>query len=177
MYELKDYCFAIDKTKPDFLKRCQDNQQIRPNVHDYADFSFMEKRHYDAEVQQHLDAYCDQYDHWKNVIQASLRYQKPNLVNANIIHTEDIHVGMKNNSGKQSPLYVYAAFMKCGKQYYAIEPRGAESHERKMYVHSCFTTFRTEEVPKYTRPTKKRVIVRKFMKAVSVFSKWRDDDH
>jgi len=177
MYELKDYCFAIDKTKPDFLKRCQDNQQIRPNVHDYADFSFMEKRHYDAEVQQHLDAYCDQYDHWKNVIQASLRYQKPNLVNANIIHTEDIHLGMKNNSGKQSPLYVYAAFMKCGKQYYAIEPRGAESHERKMYVHSCFTTFRTEEVPKYTMPTKKRVIVRKFMKAVSVFSKWRDDDH
>ena len=137
----------------------------------------MEKRHYDAEVQQHLDGYCDRYDHWKNVIQASLRYQKPNLVNANIIHTEDIHVGVNNSSGKQSPLYVYAAYMKCGKQYYAIEPRDTQPRDKNMYVHSCFTKFRTEEVPKYTRRTKKRVIARKFMKAVSVFAKWTVDDH
>ena len=39
-----------------------------------------------------------------------MQYKKPNLVNVN-----------HGNLIDEGPLYVYATFMKCGKQYYAVE--------------------------------------------------------
>ena len=94
-----------------------------------------------------------------------MQYKKPNLVNTNL----------GGNLIDKGDLYVYATFMKCGKQYYAIE---SYKPERQIYVHSCIPKFRNEEIPKFLKEQNKRhQVQRNFIKESSVFQNWKRDDN
>lgn len=47
---------------------------------------------------------------WKETIWKNLQYKKPQFINADLAKVTE-----------KSPLYVFATFMKSGKQYYGIE--------------------------------------------------------
>ena len=66
-----------------------------------------------------------------------MKYAKPNLINA---------TALKGKSEYNKPLYVYPAFVKCGKQHYAVE---TQQPTAQTYVHSCITKFRNEEITPY----------------------------
>ena len=93
---------------------------------------------YNKQLKIQLDSYRDSYAYWKTIIQTYMQYKKPNLVNTNL----------GGNLIDKGELFVYATFMKCGKQFYAIE---SFKPEKKVYVHSCIPKFRNEEIPKFVK--------------------------
>ena len=116
---------------------------------------------YDEEVKKYMDSFLTT---WKDVIQQHMKYKMPNLVNAEMkaaINAQDL------------PLYIYPTFMKSGKQYYCVQTQGTE---QKMYIHSTFSKFRTEEIPPYVKPLKHKYNIRRFKKETSVFQRWKKDD-
>ena len=74
------------------------------------------------------------------------------------------------------PLYVFACFMKSGKQHYVVRHSDRDSGKSKWYPADCVTNFREEEIFNYRKYIKKHMVVRKFVKEQSVFAQWKLDD-
>ena len=110
-------------------------------------------------MKEYLDAYLDT---WKHVVHANLKYKRPNLVNANmkLCFTDDV------------PLYVFATFMKVGRQYYNVQVKHKDKPSTN-YVHRCVAKFRYEDIVPFKKSEKSKVIERVFNKETSVFGKWK----
>ena len=100
---------------------------------------------------------------WKDVLIQNLKYKKPNLVNA----------WRKTCFENELPLYVYVAYMNCGKQYFSVQTQG---EVKKHYVQSCIAKFRNEDIVPFKKQFKSKIVTRVFRKDQSVFAKWREDD-
>ena len=102
---------------------------------------------------------------WKDIIWTNLKYKKPQLIDADLARASD-----------EMPLYVYATYMKSGKQFYGIETRDVDGVS-SMHIHSCISKFRTEDIP-----LAKKIFkyidrgARRFRKETSVFRRWIPDD-
>lgn len=66
---------------------------------------------------------------WREILWKSFKYRSPNLVNAE--YSEELEEGN---------LYVYATFMRLGKQHYVVKHRG------ETYPHSCLARHREEDI-------------------------------
>lgn len=45
-----------------------------------------------------------------------------------------------------------------------------------MYVHSTIAKFRNEEIMAYKKNFKHQVVIRRFRRDISVFSRWKEDE-
>ena len=83
-----------------------------------------------------------------------MKYQKPNLINSHYLNqiTQNI--------------YVYATFMKSGKQFYCVE---TQQPKNKLFVHSFISKFRNEEIMAYKKSFKHAIIIKRFRREISVF--------
>lgn len=99
---------------------------------------------------------------WNRVLAFNLRYKQPFLLN---LEEEDLE--------DPENLYVLPYFVQCGRQHMHFD------HDIGGQELTCsqkaIVDFRTEDVPPFSKATKRRVNVRKFVKQKSVFKDWIED--
>ena len=108
MYDIREFCNRVDRKRPNFFKLMQDAGLLDKDAESENDLPAHELEEYNHEWAKYYRNYIDI---WKDVIQDSLPYKEPNLVNAK-------YSAMLEN--RDVPLYVYPCFMKTQKRYYAI---------------------------------------------------------
>mmetsp|Transcript_33921 Transcript_33921/g.52236 ORF Transcript_33921/g.52236 Transcript_33921/m.52236 type:complete len:183 (+) Transcript_33921:179-727(+) len=81
MFDIKEFCDRIDLDKPDFFKKMQDSDLLDGDVKTVDDLKPKEREEYDLEVEAHYEKYGEK---WKEVVKEFMKYQKPNLVNADM---------------------------------------------------------------------------------------------
>ena len=109
MYDIREFCNRVDRNKPNIFKMMQNSGLLDKDAETIDDLKDVEKEEYNHEWAKYYRGYSDI---WKDVIQDSLPYKEPNLVNVKfsaMIENRDV------------PLYVYPCFMKTQKRYYAIK--------------------------------------------------------
>ena len=109
MYDIREFCNRVDRNKPNIFKMMQDAGLIDKNAEKIEDLKGVDREEYNHEWAKY---YKDYINIWKDVIQDSLPYKEPNLVNAKFS-------AMLENT--DVPLYVYPCMMKTQKRYYAIK--------------------------------------------------------
>ena len=161
MFEIREYCYRIDTKKPNVFAECLKKGAFREEVQKMEDLNAEELEHYQGQMTRRLDSYKDT---WKAVIQEHMKYAKPNLINA---------TALKGKVEYSGPLYVFAAFVKCGKQHYVIE---TQQPKAGTFVHSCITKFRNDEITPYRKAFKHHIVERRFRRDTSVFARWKEDE-
>ena len=100
-------------------------------------------------------------------MQKNMKYTTPNLVNTEKA-AEIARIDL--------PLYVFATFMRSGKQYYMVKHEEPRSKALTWYPGSCLARFREEEIPRYRKRYARVRVERRFVKEASVFAAWKQDD-
>jgi len=108
MFEIREFCDRINIDRPNIFKECQEKGRIPSYTRGVEDLDEEEREAYERATQKHYNSYMDT---WREVIKQYIPYQRPTLVNGD-------HESLARPDG--SNIYVYACFVKFGKQNYYV---------------------------------------------------------
>lgn len=166
MFEIVDFCFRVDVERVTILSLAKKEGLVDLDC-ESLDGVLSGVEYHKLRVEYDKYHKEDYSETWMKLIQRTSRYQRPVLVNG------DKRALLKR---KDTPLYVFAAMMSCGRQDYVISNR-LEDGTYDHHLGTCLARHRDEEVPIARKKHKKKLLVdRKFVKEHSVFAQWRLDD-
>ena len=131
-----------------------------------------ERTIFDNYVTNYKKIHYSGIDDVKRAILRDLRYSKMQMINPELmlnIENQDADFDQDANE-----VYVFAAFMRPGKQFYSVCLSDAEN-DLQYFTHKMVVKKREEDIPLFVKEIKNRVIVRVFEKNNSVFKEWTED--
>ena len=88
MYTIEEFCYMIDKEKPDILKNLKKGNFVNEMVESVKDMNEKEKAMYDERMKGLLSKY-NRMKNWRKLLGSALRYKKPYLANTEALLLEN----------------------------------------------------------------------------------------
>lgn len=103
MQDIREYCNNVNSDRPDIFARCKQSEKIHAKYEDVESLKGIALKMYEAEVRSYYDSYKLI---WKDIVQKYMKYERPNLINANNKDFLD---------RRDQPLFVHPCFMDYGR--------------------------------------------------------------
>ena len=102
MYTIEEFCFIMDKKKPDILGNLKQGRFVGENINTRDEMNEKEKGHYDDRMKTLMNKY-HKIKNWRKVLGTNARYKKPFLANAEALLMDNRSVNLAKMDEELAP--------------------------------------------------------------------------